>query len=112
MRVVCGASRFGNCRHKDPNYVPTRSHKAYHIFSSSEREVLEQCFNNHGAKIPSIDERAKLATQLGVEPEAIYNWFVSIQLINGGMLIMGPQVCTSLPKEQKSRLGAPPSSLQ
>ena len=42
--------------------------------------------------MPSVDERAKLAAQLGIDTQVIYTWFVSIQLMKAGMLTMGPQV--------------------
>ena len=46
-------------------------------------------------------ERAELAEQLGVGTEVIYNWCVSIQLINGGMLTMGTQVQKSHTKDEE-----------
>ena len=62
------------------------------MFTQSERQTLEQYRIDHGPRMPSVNERAKLAAQLGIDTQVIYTWFVSIQLMKGGMLTMGPQV--------------------
>ena len=40
--------------------------------------------------MPSVDERAKLAAQLGIDTGVVYHWFVSIQLMNRRILTMVP----------------------
>ena len=63
--------------------------------------------------MPSVDERAKLAAQLGVDTLVIFNWSVSIQLMNWRMLTVGPKVPMSHGQEGESHsLGARLFSLQ
>ena len=99
------ASRFHQQRHFDPSYVPGAckppAPRAPNKFTQSERQVLEQYLLIHGAKVPRPAERAELAEQLGVGTEVIYNWCVSIQLINGGMLTMGTQVQKSHTEDEE-----------
>ena len=67
----CGVSRFHHRRQCDPHYVPgtlaTEQRKAYRKFTPSERQFLEQHFMENEMIMPSPNERAKLAEQLGVD---------------------------------------------